>query len=102
LAAVSSLEWEWYYLDWVGIVTRSSGWCAVALAWGADATDSTRRGLRVAALSTLPGRAHDLVPRGARCVWSGVRVAVIGWIGYWFGPVGRQRAAVLALLLLVA
>src|SRR5256885_12610658 len=27
-------------------------------------------------------------------------IAIVGWIAYWFGPVRRQRAALLALLVL--
>src|SRR2546423_14026572 len=40
----------------------------------------------------------------ARCVlpvFAGLCViAIVGWIAYWFGPVRRQRAALLALLIL--
>ena len=101
------LPWSgtWYYLDWVAIVDPFF-WLVplVALAWGAE-----RHWTPLAAALVVGGtitvflvRAHDLVAAWVFVVYGMVCVvAVIGWIGYWFGPVGRQRAAALALLLLV-
>jgi inner membrane protein len=102
------LPWSgtWYYLDWVAIVDPFF-WLVplVALAWGAE-----RHWAPLAAVLVVGGtitfflvRAHDLVAVWVLVVYAMVCiVAVIGWIGYWFGPVGRQRAAALALLLLGA
>jgi inner membrane protein len=100
------LPWNgtWYYLDWVAIVDPFF-WMVplVALAWGAE-----RHWTPLAAALVVGGtitfflvRAHDLVASWVLVVYAVVCVvAAIGWIGYWFGPVGRQRAAALALLLL--
>lgn len=102
------LPWSgtWYYLDWVAIVDPFF-WLVplVALAWGAE-----RHWAPLAAVLVVGGtitffllRAHDLVAAWVLVVYGLVYVvAAIGWIGYWFGPVARQRAATLALLLLVA
>src|SRR5205823_8974059 len=44
-------------------------------------------------------RAHDVVATWVLVVYAIVCVvAAIGWTRYWFGPVGRQRAAAFALL----
>ena len=101
------LPWSgtWYYLDWVAIVDPFF-WLVplVALAWGAE-----RHWTPLAVALVVGGiitffllSAHDLVAAWVLLVYAmACLVAVIGWIGYWFGPVGRQRAAILALLLLV-
>jgi membrane-bound metal-dependent hydrolase YbcI (DUF457 family) len=101
------LPWSgtWYYLDWVAIVDPFF-WLVplVALAWGAE-----RHWTPLAAALVVGGtttfflvRAHDLVATGVLVVYAIVCVvAVFGWTRYWFGPVARQRAAALALLLLV-
>jgi len=101
------LPWSgtWYYLDWVAIVDPFF-WLVplVALAWGAE-----RHWTPLAAALVVGGtitvflvRAHDLVATWVLVVYAIVcAVAVIGWTRYWFGPVARQRAAALALLLLV-
>ena len=100
------LPWSgtWYSLDWVAIVDPFF-WLVplVALAWGAE-----RHWTPLAAALVVGGtitcflvRAHDVVATWVLVVYAMVCVvAAIGWIGYWFGPVGRQRAAALALLLL--
>jgi membrane-bound metal-dependent hydrolase YbcI (DUF457 family) len=101
------LPWSntWYYLDWVAIVDPFF-WLLplIALAWGAERHWTPLAGAVVvgSTITFFVVRSYDLVTTwvlvvyGILCV-----VAVVGWIGYWFGPVGRQRAAALALLLLV-
>jgi membrane-bound metal-dependent hydrolase YbcI (DUF457 family) len=100
------LPWNgtWYYLDWVAIVDPFF-WLVplVALAWGAE-----RHWTPLAAALVVGGtitfflvRAHDLVATWVLVVYAlTCVVAAVGWIGYWFGPVGRRHAAALALLLL--
>ena len=101
------LPWNgtWYYLDWVAIVDPFF-WLVplVALAWGAE-----RHWTPLAAALVVGGtitffvaRAHDVVATWVLVVYAIVCVvAAIGWTRYWFGPVGRQRAAAFALLVLV-
>jgi len=101
------LPWSgtWYYLDWVAIVDPFF-WLVplVALGWGAE-----RHWTPLAAVLVVGGtitifvaRAHDFVATWVLIVYAIVCVvAVVGWIRYWCGPVGRQRAAALALLLLL-
>src|SRR5207247_4955814 len=100
------LPWNgtWYYLDWVAIVDPFF-WLVplVALAWGAE-----RHWIPLAGALVVGGtftvfvlRAGDIVARWVLVVYGVVcLVAAVGWIRYWFGPVGRQRAAAFALLLL--
>jgi len=101
------LPWSgtWYYLDWVAIVDPFF-WLVplVALAWGAERhwIPLTAAVVVGGAITFLLVRAHELVATWVLGVYAIVCVvAVIGWIGYWFGPVGRQRAAIFALVLLV-
>src|SRR5213592_297915 len=101
------LPWNgtWYYLDWVAIVDPFF-WLVplVALAWGAE-----RHWIPLAAALVVGGtisvflvRAHDIVATWVLAVYAIVCVVgAIGWLRYWFGPVGRQRAAAFALLVLV-
>jgi len=101
------LPWNgtWYYGDWVAIVDPFF-WLVplVALAWGAE-----RHWIPLTATVVLGGtitfflvRASDIVAPWVLVVYAGVCVvAAIGWIRYWFGPVQRQRAAALAVLVLV-
>ncbi|HEY3221921.1 MAG TPA: metal-dependent hydrolase [Gemmatimonadales bacterium] len=100
------LPWSgtWYYLDWVAIVDPFF-WLVplVALAWGAERHWTPLAAALVAGgtITIFLVRAHDLVATWVLVVYAMVcGVAVVGWIRYWFGPVGRQRAAALALLLL--
>lgn len=100
------LPWKttWYYLDWVAIADVFF-WTVplVALAWGANRhwipLSAT---LVVAALMTL----IVITARDAAATWVLVAytiigiVAVVGWMRYWVGPVARQRAAAVALLVL--
>ncbi len=100
------LPWSgtWYYLDWVAVVDPFF-WLVplVALAWGAE-----RHWIPLAGALVVGGtftvfvlRAGDIVARWVLVVYGVVcLVAAVGWIRYWFGPVGRQRAAAFALLLL--
>src|SRR6266403_5603040 len=93
------LPWNehWYYADWVAIVDPFF-WLVplVALAWGAR-----RQWAPLAAVLVVGGtitffvfRAHDVVATWVLVVYAIVCVvAAIGWTRYWFGPVGRQRAA---------
>ena len=101
------LPWNgtWFYGDWVAIVDPFF-WLVplVALAWGAE-----RHWIPLAATLVVGGpitfflaRASDIVAPWVLIVYAGwCVVAAIGWIRYWFGPVQRQRAAALAVLVLV-
>ncbi len=101
------LPWSgtWYYLDWVAIADPFF-WLVplVALAWGAE-----RHWAPLAAALAVGGtitvilvRARDVAATWVLVIYAVVCVvAVVGWIRYWFGPVGRQRVAALALLVLV-
>ena len=100
------LPWSdaWYYLDWVAIVDPFF-WLVplVALAWGAERHWTPLAGALAVggAIAFIMVRGHDLVAPWVLVVCAIVCVvAVVGWIGYWFGPVARQRAAALALLVL--
>ncbi len=101
------LPWSgtWYYLDWVAIADPFF-WLVplVALAWGAERHWTPLAAALVVggAVTVLVARAHDFVATWVLVVYAVVCVvAVLGWIRYWFGPVGRQRIAALALVLLV-
>jgi inner membrane protein len=100
------LPWNtaWYYLDWVAIADVFF-WIVplVALAWGANRhwlpLSVT---LFVVALMTLV----VVLARQTAAPWLlvafaiGLVVGLIGWVRYWIGPVARQRAALVALVLL--
>ena len=100
------LPWNatWYYLDWVAIADVFF-WIVplVALAWGAN-----RHWIPLAG-TLVVGGLMTLIVVNARPVaapWvlvayavAGI-VAAVGWLRYWVGPVARQRAATVALLLL--
>lgn len=100
------LPWSgrWYYLDWVAIVDPFF-WLLplIALAWGME-----RHWTPLAGVLAIGGtftffiiRAGSLVARWVLLVYALLCViAVIGWTRYWFGPVARQRAAALVLLVL--
>ena len=100
------LPWNatWYYLDWVAIADVFF-WIVplVALTWGAN-----RHWLPLSGALVL-GALMTLIVVNARelaATWVLVAFAAIvviggaGWIRYWVGPVARQRAATVALLLL--
>lgn len=100
------LPWSntWYYLDWVAVVDPFF-WLVpfIALAWGAE-----RHWIPLAAtlavgmtITFFVVRAADIVATWVVVLFALLSVVgVIGWIRYWFGPVARQRAAALALLVL--
>lgn len=100
------LPWSgrWYYLDWVAIADLFF-WLVplIGLAWGAERHWIPLAGfVALGALITLIIGANlsivapwSLVACTVLCV-----LGVIGWVRYWFGPVARQRSAVLALLVL--
>jgi inner membrane protein len=100
------LPWNatWYFLDWVAIADVFF-WIVplVALAWGAD-----RHWLPLAGASLVGGfttlvvvNAHQVAAGWVLVAYAGLCViAVVGWLRYWVGPVARQRAALVALLLL--
>lgn len=100
------LPWNntWYYLDWVAIADVFF-WVVplTALAWGAN-----RHWLPLSGALGLGGLITLIVvlARDAVATWVLVAYAVsavvagVGWIRYWVGPVARQRAAAVALLLL--
>jgi membrane-bound metal-dependent hydrolase YbcI (DUF457 family) len=98
------LPWSntWYYLDWVAIVDPFF-WLLplIVLTWGAE-----RHWTPLAAACVVGGtftlfvfRASDLVAPWVLAVYAAVCVvAIVGWVRYWFGPVARQRAAILGLV----
>lgn len=100
------LPWSsrWYYLDWVAIVDPFF-WLVplIALAWGME-----RHWTPLAGMLAIGGtftffilRAGSLVAAWVLIVYGLLCViAVVGWTRYWFGPVARQRAAAIALLVL--
>ena len=97
---------RWYYGDWVAIVDPFF-WLLplVALAWGSE-----RHWIPLAGVVVVGGPMTYAVFRaganGVVAPWVLVIylllaiVAAVGWLGYWFGPVARRRAAVLVLLVL--
>lgn len=100
------LPWKetWYYLDWVAIADVFF-WIVplVALAWGAE-----RHWLPLTGV-VLVGGFMTFVMANAGLVAAGwvlfayaviCVIGVVGWLHYWIGPVSRQRAAVIALLVL--
>jgi inner membrane protein len=100
------LPWSntWYYLDWVAIVDPFF-WLLplVALAWGTERHWTPAAGAAVvgAGMTFVIVRNAELVAGWVLVVYAAVCVvAVIGWTRYWFGPVARQRAAALVLLVL--
>jgi membrane-bound metal-dependent hydrolase YbcI (DUF457 family) len=101
------LPWNstWYYLDWVAIVDPFF-WLVplIALAWGSERHWIPLLGtlLGGAAITFLLAWRHDLVASWVLALYPIIcLIALIGWIRYWFGPVARQRAAALALAVLV-
>ena len=100
------LPWNgrWHYGDWVAIVDVFF-WLLplIALAWGSE-----RHWIPLAAVLLTGGVMSLLVVRQAELVASWVLVgyaalwvvALLGWVRYWFGPIGRRRAAALAVLIL--
>jgi hypothetical protein len=102
------LPWNgtWYYLDWVAIADVFF-WIVplIALAWGANRHWAPLTGvLVIGGLTTV----IVVFARNVAAAWVLVAyavsaaVAAVGWIRYWVGPVARQRAATLALLLLAS
>lgn len=102
------LPWSstWYYGDWVAIVDPFFWLVPLgALAWGTE-----RHWIPLSALLVVGVPMTYAVTRawttGVVASWVLVVyalisvVAAIGWIGYWFGPVARRRAAAFALLVL--
>lgn len=101
------LPWSnrWFYLDWVAIVDPFF-WLVplVALAWGSERHWTPLSGVLVIGgfIGVLLVGRHDIVAPWVLWVYAGLcLVAIVGWVRYWFGPVARQRAAALAVLLLV-
>src|SRR5436190_8078945 len=100
------LPWDatWYYGDWVAIVDPFF-WLVplIALAWGTE-----RHWIPLAAAAVVGGTTSFALVRAATFVAPWVLVAyaalsvvgLIGWVGYWFGPVAGRRVASLALLVL--
>ena len=100
------LPWSgrWYYLDWVAIADVFF-WLIplIGLAWGTQRHwMPLAAALAVGALITFViFRNTSLVAPWVLVVYAALGViGVIGWVRYWFGPVARERAAALALLIL--
>lgn len=105
------LPWDgtWWYGDWVAIADPFFWLLPVmAFAWGAQrhwaplAMTVGMIGGITAIIVVYARRSVDvaswmLVLYGALCV-----MTLVGWVRYWFGPVGRQRAAALAIVALAA
>ena len=93
------LPWDatWYYGDWVAIVDPFF-WLVplIALAWGTE-----RHWIPLAAAAVVGGTTSFALVRAATFVAPWVLVAyaalsvvgLIGWVGYWFGPVAGRRVA---------
>ena len=100
------LPWSarWYYLDWVAIADAFF-WLVplIGLAWGSE-----RHWIPLCAALAVGALIALVIVRNTSLVASWVLLActalgvigAIGWVRYWFGPVARQRAATLALLVL--
>jgi hypothetical protein len=100
------LPWKatWYYLDWVAIADVFF-WIVplVALAWGANRHWIPLTGTLVLAgvMTLIVFSARHIAAPWVLAAFAAIGiVAVVGWIRYWVGPVARQRAATIALLLL--
>ena len=100
------LPWNatWHYLDWVAIVDPFF-WLVplIGLAWGAERHWIPLSGALVVGgtFTVFIARGSDLVAGWVLVLYALVCVvAVVGWIRYWFGPGQRQRATVVALLVL--
>jgi len=100
------LPWSgrWFYLDWVAIADVFF-WLVplIGLAWGAERhwiPLSVPLAIGTIITVVMISNASIVAPwvfviSGALCV-----IALIGWTRYWYGPVARQRATVLALTIL--
>lgn len=100
------LPWSgrWYYLDWVAIADVFF-WLVplIGLVWGAERHWIQLSGpLAIATFITVLMVWNASIVAPWVVVVSGALyvIALIGWARYWFGPVGRQRAATLALVIL--
>lgn len=100
------LPWSnrWYYLDWVAIADVFF-WLVplIGLAWGSERHWIPLSGpLAIGAFITLLMIWTSSIVAPWVFVTTGVLyvIALIGWARYWFGPVGRQRVATLALVIL--
>lgn len=100
------LPWKatWYYLDWVAIADVFF-WIVplIALAWGAERHWRVLTGVLLVGgfMTVVVASAHEVAARWVLVAYAVLAViGVIGWLRYWVGPVARQRAAVVALLLL--
>lgn len=99
------LPWDgqWFYADWVAIVDPLF-WLVplVGLAWGAERhwRDLIPILLVAGLVLWLTLRADGVaVWLQAACVAT-VGIGAVGWVRYWYGPVGRRGAAALALVTL--
>jgi membrane-bound metal-dependent hydrolase YbcI (DUF457 family) len=103
------LPWNgtWYYLDWVAIADPFF-WLVplVALAWGANRHWRPLLATLIGATLITLVIARYVANGGSVSRWvlplcGAIAVlAAIGWLGFWFGPVARQRLARYAVLLL--
>lgn len=100
------LPWSgrWYYADWVAIVDPLY-WLLplVALAWGAERhwRDLIPVLLVAAIVIGLLWVRTDIVVTPLRLTcYAVVVVGGVGWVRHWFGVAGRQRAAVIGLVVL--
>jgi membrane-bound metal-dependent hydrolase YbcI (DUF457 family) len=100
------LPWSgrWYYADWVAIVDPLY-WLLplVAIGWGAERhwRDLIPLLLVAALVIGLLWVRTDVVVTPLRLTcYAVVVVGAVGWVRHWFGVVGRQRAAVIGLVVL--
>jgi inner membrane protein len=105
------LPWSgrWYYLDWVAIADPFF-WLLplIALAWGAERhwaplLAAVTVGVAITCIIVRYVLAGGWVASWVLMLYGALVVAAaVGWVRYWFGPIGRQRAATLAVLVLAA
>lgn len=100
------LPWNatWYYLDWVAIADVFF-WIVplVALTWGANRHWLPLSGALVlgALMTLIVVNVRELAATWVLVAFAAIGViGGVGWIRYWAGPVARQQAATVALLLL--
>lgn len=102
------LPWNgtWYYLDWVAIADPLF-WLVplIALAWGAERHWLPLLGcftiwVAMTLIVVLHTRAERVAPWLLLLYGALSITLLVGWIRYWFGPIGRQRIAAWSMVVL--